>query len=125
MSELDRLNAANEFIKVIAGCGRRFFHYKGVVSYLELSKQKRVFFTDYYTRKRIYTHRSYCRWDGFTSGGTMKSLIESLRDFIKKGKTLNLSYFKEDMGNGFKNPWGYDEDLAIVHDAAKRLGIAK
>ena len=125
MDEQERLIAANEFIGIIASCGRKFFEHKGFVSSFELSETKRVFFIDYYTKKRIYTHRKYCRWDGFTSGGTMKSLVESLRDFVKKGDLLDLNYFNTDMGNGFKNPWGYGEDLLIVRDAAERLGIAK
>jgi hypothetical protein len=124
MTKQDRLEAANEFIKVIAGCGRKFFEHKGFISSLELSPTGRVFFIDYYTKKRIYTHRKYCRWDGFTSGGTMKALIESLRDFITKGQTMNASYFQPEMGNGFKNPWGYGEEILKVKAAAIRLGIA-
>lgn len=125
MTEIERLDKANEFIKVIASCGRRFFHHQGFVSSFELSDTKRVFFIDYYTKKRIYTHRSYCSWRGFTSGGTLKGLVESLRDYIKKGQALRLSYFTPDCGNGLRNPWGYGDDLKIVHDAAERLGIAK
>jgi hypothetical protein len=125
ISEHERLNQANEFIKVIASCGRQFLNHDGFISFMELSQTKRVFFVDHYTRKSIYTHRKYVVWRGFTAGGTMKSLVEALRDYIKTGKPLRLSYFQDDMGNGFKNPWGYGEDLAIVKDAAQKLGIAK
>lgn len=125
MRKEDRLKNANEFIAVIASCGRKFFEYKGFVSTLELSPTGRVFFIDSYTKKRIYTHRKYCRWDGFTSGGTMKSLIEALRDFITKGLTLYADYFQPKMGNGFANPWGYDEDILKVRDAAIKLCIAQ
>ena len=119
-----RLSNANEFISIIASCGRKFFNHEGFVSTLELSNNGRVFFIDYYTKKRIYTHRYYVRWDGFTGGGTMKDLIEALRDHITKGEMMRAEYFQSDMGNGFKNPWGYDEDLGIVKEAAIRLGIA-
>jgi hypothetical protein len=124
MNEQHRLKQANEFIRVIATCGRYFLNHKGFISSLELSATKRVFFIDYYSKKRIYTHRKFVRWDGFTAGGTMKSIIESLRDYIKTGKTLRLSYFQDDMSNEFGNPWGYGDDLVIVKDAAHKLGIA-
>ena len=114
----ERLKAANEFIKVIASCGRRFFSHEGFVSYLELSKHGRVFFIDYYTKKRIYTHRRYVRWDGFTSGGTLKSLIENLRDFIINNSTMRADYFQPD------NSWGYGNDIYLIRNAAIRLGIA-
>jgi hypothetical protein len=124
-AEQKRLDAANEFIKVIASCGRNFFTHESFVSYMELSEHGRVFFIDYYTKKRIYTHRKYCHWDGFTSGGTMKSIIEALRDFIKKGETLRLSYFFYYPRADHTHCWGYGEDLKLVHDAAKKLGVAK
>ena len=124
MTKQERLASANEFIKVIASCGRKFFEHEGFVSTLELSPTGRVFFVDYYTKKRIYTHRKYCNWDGFTSGGTMKRLIESLRDFITKGYTLIAKYFEPVYPNGAKNSWGYGDDILIVRDAAVRLGIA-
>ena len=124
MDKQQRLKAANEFIAVIASCGRNFFEYKGFVAKLELSDTGRVFFIDHYTKKRIYTHRKYVQWDGFTSGGTMKSLVESMRDFITKGDLLSAGYFRQDYGNGFGNPWGYGEDILKVKDAAIRLGLA-
>lgn len=124
MTKNDRLKNANEFIAVIASCGRKFFEHQGFVSTLELSSTGRVFFIDYYSRKRIYTHRYNCRWHGFTSGGTMKRLIEALRDYITKGATMRATYFQPDMGNGFGNPWGYGDDILKVRDAALRLGIA-
>lgn len=124
MTKEERLEKANEFIAVIASCGRQFFKHKGFVSTLELSPTGRVFFIDYYTRKRIYTHRKYCRWDGFTSGGTMKMMVESMRDFITKGNMMRAEYFTYDIGNGFGNPWGYGKDILKVRDAAIRLGLA-
>jgi hypothetical protein len=124
MTKQDRLMAANEFIKVIAVCGRKFFEHKGFISTLEISKTGRVFFIDYYTKKRIYTHRSNCYWQGFTGGGGLKSLIESLRYYITKDKKLRAEFFQTDIGNGFENPWGYEQDIFIVRNAAVKLGIA-
>lgn len=127
MTEEQRLKQANEFIKVIAGCGRRFFHYKGFVSSFELSSDGKVYFTDYYTKKAIDTHASACadEWDGFTSGGTLQRLVEDMRDYIKRGQLLRLRYFRADWGDGFRNPWGYGEELEIVHKAASNLGVAE
>lgn len=125
LSKQDRLVAANSFIKAISGCGRKFFQHQGFVSSLELSKNGRVYFIDYYTKKRIYTHKD-SRWDGFSSGGTLKCLIQSLRDFICKGDLLNASYFDYDEPRKtFSNPWGYGADILKVKDAALSLGIAK
>lgn len=124
-AEQERLDLANRFVNVIASCGRKFFHHNGFVSYFELSEHGRVFFIDYYTKKRIYTHKRCGRWKGFTSGGTLKALVESLRDFIKTGRQLNIDYFNNEMSNRFRNPWGYGDDLEIVKGAAESLGIAK
>ena len=51
-------------------------------------------------------------------------IVENLRDFITKGEIMNASYFQPEMGNGFKNPWGYGDDILKVRDAAVKLGIA-
>jgi hypothetical protein len=120
----ERLKLANNFIEVIAGCGRNFFRHDRFISSFELSEHGRVFFIDHYSKKRIYTHRRYCKWRGFTSGGTMKSIVESLRDFIMHGQQMNVSYFQAEMGNGFRNPWGYGECILIVKAAAVRFGVA-
>ena len=125
MNKNERLKNANEFLAVIASTGRKFFEHKGFVSTMEISSTGRVFFIDHFTKKRIYTHRKYCNWRGFTSGGTMKMIIERLRDFITKGHVMSASYFMEEWGNGFSNPWGYGSDILKVGAAAKRLGIAK
>lgn len=122
--KIERLNKANQFIQVIAGCGRKFLQHNGSVAYLELSQTGKVFFIDHYTKKRIYTHRKYSRWNGFSSGGTMRGVIERLREYVIKGKTMDATYFQSVMGNGFDNPWGYGDDIAEVKEAALKLGIA-
>lgn len=125
LSKQERLLAANEFIKAISECGRKFFQHQGFVSTLELSKNGRVYFIDYYTKKRIYTHTDM-RWHGFTGGGTLNDLIKSLRDFICKGDLLNASYFDYDEPRKtFSNPWGYGADILKVKNVAISLGIAK
>ena len=124
MNKQERLTAVNKLIKVIAGCGRKFLQHDGFIASMELSEHGRVFFVDHYSKKRIYTHRRYVQWNGFTSGGTMKDLVEAFKDFIIRGSQLRAAYFQPDMGNGFSNPWGYGEDILEVKKAAENLGIA-
>lgn len=120
----ERLKNANELIKVLSTCGRKFFQHKGFTSYMEVSAQGHVYFHDYYTKKRIYTH--YTRqWSGFTSGGTLRTLIECLRDYITRGEQMHRDYFIPKEPGEFGNPWGYGKDISIVGEAAVRLGIAK
>lgn len=134
MTEQERLNAVNELIKVIASCGRRFFsensdnHGKPIenafVSFMEVDKRGKVWFTDYYTRKRIYTHYRY-DWKGFTSGGTLRDLVCVFREFIKRGTTMNKRYFNTSELYCSGHPWGYGDELTEVKDAAIKLGIAQ
>jgi len=72
----ERLKECNFLIEQISQNGRKFFNYQkrtGKTSRLELGFQDRVYFIDGYSGKRIYTHRKYCRWSGFSEGGTLKS----------------------------------------------------
>ena len=133
MSEQERLSAANEFIKAIASCGRNFLSENSdsrnkvespFISFMEVDKNGKVWFTDRYTKKRIYTHYKY-DWKNFSEGGTLRNIIECLREFIKRGRTMRKEYFQPHMGSGFENPWGYGEDILIVKEAAVRLGIAQ
>jgi len=124
MTKDERLKAANEFILVIAGCGRKFFEHNGIISTFELSKGGRVYFIDCYTEKRIYTHNRTLTWIGFSGNHTMKKLVDSLRDFIISGLTMKADYFQLEMDNKFKKTWGYGEDILILHDIAIKLGIA-
>lgn len=124
LTKVQRLEAANEFIQAIAGCGRHFLTHDGFTSRLELSKHGRVYFIDYYSKKRIYTHTEN-RWKGFTSGGTLRSIIECLRNFVMKGTQMRAGYFHADAADNFKHIWGYGQDILSVKAAAIRLGIAK
>ncbi|MDE1464814.1 hypothetical protein [Spartinivicinus poritis] len=128
-----RLEAVNELIKVIASCGRCFFSenaygFKQVenpfISTMEIDERGKIWFIDSETKERIYTHYQH-RWKNFSQGGTLRGLIESFRNYISKGHQLRANYFQPDMGNGFRNPWGYGDDILIVKEAALRLGIAK
>lgn len=131
--EQERLNAVNEFIKVIASCGRCFFSENSdkqnklrypFISFMEVDQRGRVWFTDHYTHQRIYTHYDR-QWKYFTSGGTLRSMVELFRDHIKKGVQMRAEYFDPyERGRDWSHPWAYGDDLAIVKREAIRLGIA-
>lgn len=80
-----------------------------------------MWFLDDYTRKRIYTHYKG-RWRGFTHGGTIKQLIESLRDYITRGELLPAGIFGPwpDWYCG-GDLWGYDSAMETVRTKAMLL----
>jgi len=63
-------------------------------------------------------------WIGFSGNRTMKKLVDSLRDFIISGITMKAEHFQLEIKSRF-NPWGYNEDILILHDVAMKLGIAR
>ncbi|SSB97858.1 hypothetical protein SAMN04488697_109217 [Pseudomonas sp. 43mfcvi1.1] len=85
----ERLTAANEFLQVIAGCGLHFFRNKGSGhdAYLSMNARGRVVWLhDDYTGARINVGKEGA-WDGFSHGGTLKSLVGSLGRFVLHGST--------------------------------------
>jgi hypothetical protein len=117
----ERVEHANELIKVIASHGRKFFDYKGDIATLELDKNGKVWFVDEYTKCRIYTHYSR-RWSGFNHGGTLRGLVEAMRDYITKGKCLPIGWIAPIRCNPENGDiWGYGKDAA----AAVRAEAAK
>lgn len=128
MTHQDRLNAANELLAVIGTCGRLFFNHGGVISHMERDTRGRVWFIDSHTKKRCYTHYKY-NWRGFTNGGTMRWLIDSLRDYIVHGTLVDCQkHFGPwpDWVCGNGDRWGYGlENMEKVRAEAKRLGVCK
>ncbi len=122
----ERLNECNLLIEKISTHGRMFFNYQkqhGRTSRLELGFQGRVYFIDGYTGKRIYTHRRYCRWDGFTEGGTLKGWVEAMRDHITFGTKLNINAIcPKGIGRNDGNIWGYEElEAEKLRESVKHL----
>lgn len=119
----ERLEAANELLRVIASCGRKFFAYGDRVSRFEVDGRGRIWFIDKYTQKRIYVQYKG-EWKAFSDGGTLRRLIEHLRDFITHGNRIPAHTFgpwpdwvcKGDL-------WGYGDSMAGVRDVSTRLGI--
>jgi len=120
-----RLENVNEFIQIIASCGRKFFSHNGFISTMEMDERGRIWFLDYYTKKRIYTHYKH-EWRAFTSGGTLRRLVELFRDHIKKGTHMSPRYFETRDHWCSGHPWGYPhDDLAMLEQEARRLGIIR
>lgn len=126
MSKKERLEIANKLIDVIAACGRKFFAKEERVSKFEIDARGKIWFIDAYSQKRIYTHHKG-RWRGFTNGGTLRALVENLRDFINNGTQISNPYtfgpWPDHIAQG--DLWGYGDDMQAVRDAALSLGITK
>ena len=115
----ERAKKANQFIEVIASCGRRFFNY-GVASHFIVDDRGRIWFWDGYSEKKIYTHHEG-HWRGFTGGGTLRTLIQHLKTYIQSGELpkLNLGPWPDWVCNG--DLWGYGDDMETVRNGAKAL----
>ena len=109
---------------VIASYGRRFFTHQGRVSRFELDAGGRVWFVDAFAGARIYTHHTNGRWRGFSEGGTLRSLVIALRDYIQTGKPVpsgHLGPWPDWYSAG--DPWGYGDAMPLVTKAAVELNL--
>lgn len=103
-----RVDQINELIKLIANHGRKFFSNGETIANMEKDKNGKIWFVDHYTRRRIYVAYKH-EWAGFTSGGTMRALVQAFYKYIKDGtpvsiKALAEPSFYRDGGN----VWGYE-----------------
>lgn len=115
--KIQRLAQANEFLRVIASCGRRFFCHEDRVSQLELDERGRVWLIDKFRGSRVYTHYTAGRWRGFSEGGTLRALIIALSRYVCRGEPVGAWFFEKGLYDG--NRWGYDPDsMEIVRAAA-------
>ncbi|SIT50469.1 conserved hypothetical protein [Paraburkholderia piptadeniae] len=123
-TKIDRAVHANQLIRVIASHGRRFFYCVPTDRYarIELDPRGRVWFIDDYSAKPIYTH-NYGNWRGFTHGGTLRDLVDDMRDYIMTGKRIGSWKITRPREDG-SNTWGYDKESAeAVRNAAFLLPI--
>ena len=125
MSKRARAAQANELLRVIAANGRQFFKHGDCVSVFEVDYRGRVWWRNAYKNKRIYVY-GHWYWRGFTEGGTLRQLVEYLRDFIRWGTPVPAAQFgpwPEWLCDG--DLWGYGEDMEIVRSAARHLGVVR
>lgn len=122
MNKQQRADNANRLVEVIASCGRRFFRHDDAIAGFGLDHRDRIWFTDAYTKRRIYTHYKY-EWRGFSNGGTMRRLIEQLRDYISTGEPQRLALGPWPSWYCDGDLWGYGDDMEAVRAAARDYGI--
>ncbi|WP_263147774.1 hypothetical protein [Pseudomonas sp. RIT-PI-AD] len=112
-----RAEHVNQAIRIIANHGNRFFFNDKHQRYarVEVDDRGRVWFVDDYSNKRIYTHPTTWggRWKGFSHGGTLRSLVELFRDYIRTGVPLTPSWLG-------LNRWGGGEYDQPVMDAVRQ-----
>ncbi len=125
VTKQQRLEHANELIQVIAQHGRRFFYNvtRNATARFELDHRGRVWFIDDYSGTRIYTHRSgfQSNWRGFSHGGTLRDLVERMRDYIVTGQPLSPHWLGPERSFSNGNIWGYEPDAM---EAVRREGAA-
>ena len=120
-----RVKKANKLIEVIGSCGCNFFNApsKYGLSKFEVDHRGRIWFVDGYSGKRIYLHYRYWK-RGFTQGGTIRDLVNALKEYIATGNPINAYHFgpwSQQLCNG--DLWGYGQDMQQVRDCAFSLGI--
>jgi hypothetical protein len=128
-AKLQRLGHANELIKIIAAHGRRFFFSQttGRTAELFIGPRGRIWLADEYTGKLIYTHKTTWtnKWRGFSHGGTLRGLVEMMRDYIVTGRPILAFYLGPERGQLTDgNIWGYEASaMQAVREAAVKLPI--
>lgn len=126
-TKAERLQHANDLIELISNYGRRFFfdQSSGRIAKLEIDPRGRIWFVDDYNGKAIYTHNKNS-WRGFSHGGTLRSLIEALRDYISRDVKLHREYIAPERMNPGSNIWGYSNETAkILREAAFQMPLFK
>lgn len=125
-----RLETANAIIGVIASHGRRFFSQNAdrrttcvenpFIARFQVDTRGELWFVDSYTRRLVLVRHS--KWPGFSSGGTLRAIVEHLAEFIKAAKPVNIDYFSpspQRVCNG--DLWGYGTDMLKVRDEVQQL----
>lgn len=127
----ERLEHANQLIRVIADHGRRFFFYAGSnvydphtkitafvpanrYAYLEI-RRGRVYYIDDYSQRAVYTHPTTFgnKWHGFSHGGTLRDLVEDIRDYVTNGTQIaRWKIAPERLSISDGNIWGYSAEAA-------------
>lgn len=140
-----RVAEANALIELIASHGRQFFRYRGRAEYNAKDKNTtwypanrvarfelrngRLYYVDEYSQRAVYLQRTGFRnaWFGFTHGGTLRALVESMRDYILDGTPVprwQIVIQQRDANGLENNIWGYDVASAqAVRAAAYTMAI--
>jgi hypothetical protein len=130
MSKQQRVEQANRAIEIIASHGRKFFSMcaegrdfePNRISRFEIRKG-RLWFIDKYTEKAIYVAYRRGSWRRFSDGGTLRSLVENMADWITgKRPEFPLNHFGPwpDWYCG-GDLWGYGDDMAVVREKVNEV----
>ena len=122
-----RTEQVNQVIRIIGTHGRRFFFNQVADRYasMEVDQRGKVWFIDDYSSRRIFTHKTTWggRWRGFSHGGTLRSLVEGFRDYIRTGEPMPPGYLGPERFDD-SNIWGYDiEGMSAVRQQAGALPV--
>ena len=116
-----RLVVVNQLIDLIAANGRHFFRGETRNARFEFDERNRLWWIDNYRQTKVYTHQaSRAKFRGFTGGGTLRSLMLHLRDYIIDDAKLppsQLGPWPEWYSEG--DPWGYGADMATIRQFAE------
>lgn len=120
-----RAEHVNAVIRIIASHGRRFFfsaqHER--TAHVEVDDRGRIWLLDDQTGQRVFTHYPY-GWRHFSHGGTLRRLVEAMRDYISTGKPVSSSVLGTEAPWMAGNAWGYEpEALQAVRDAVLKLPV--
>ena len=122
-----RTEQVNQVIQIIGNRGRRFFYNEKANRYatMEVDQRGKIWFIDDYSSRRIFTHKTNWggRWRGFSHGGTLRSLVEGFRDYIRTGEPMHPGYLGPERLDD-SNIWGYDiEGMRAVREQAGVLPV--
>lgn len=112
LARLERLQHANDLIKAISEHGRRFFWSERDkrLARLEMDERGKLWWIDNYRGTRVCVERfggHEHRWQGFSHGGTLKRLVQMMRDYVKNDTPISSWYIAQDC-------WGYSPEEAAA-----------
>ena len=109
----------NELILEISKRGRRFFNHEGKVA--EIVDKGKIYYKAEYGKKEFIclSVASYRTPRGWFHGGTLLSLVQEFRSYIKHGVPREYSAI-------LSPHWGYpEEDMIAIQKLAFSLGFLK
>lgn len=118
-----RVALANALLVAIAQRGRKFFAGRHGVGHFAL-RPRAVWFFDAESGEWVFPYTEL-RWRHFSGGGTLRRLVEALRDFIRFGTPVSEHHFgpwPHWICGG--DLWGYGEPaMGEIREVARRLSI--
>jgi hypothetical protein len=121
----ERVRQVNCLVILISSVGRRFFNWGRTVDYMEMDARGRLWWNQRWNDHRLYLHSPRPLGHGFSHGGTLRSLVLALKKYAVTGEQLWWRAFGPWETFGADGLWGYGEDMLVIRDTARALGILK